>query len=587
MNVRGIFSALALLTVAAGPVAGAELPVSADVHVNSAFPDLNFGASPFLQTGGVTRTFLRFDTSSLPAGVLASPIARVNLVLWVGQVGAGGNLQASDVSGAWAENSLTWNTQPGIGGVVGSVAVPGAAQFVSIDVTASFARWLNSPASNFGLVIDAVPSSGSFFLDSKESVTTSHSPALEIVLGGPAGATGAIGATGAAGPAGLIGATGQAGNPGVAGATGATGTGLNWRGNWSNGAIYSVNDVVAFGGSAYVSLIGANTNNTPAGSPAAWSLMAAQGSTGVTGAQGSTGAQGIVGATGAVGPQGNTGNAGVNGINGATGAVGATGTSLNWRGVWSNSTTYAANDAVSFGGSAYVSLTGGNTNNGPDTSPSAWSLMAAQGSTGATGAQGVVGPTGAQGSIGAQGNTGNAGANGINGATGAAGTGLNWRSAWSGSTTYAANDAVSFGGSAYVSLVGANTGNPPNSSPSSWSLMAAQGNNGATGAQGSVGPQGNTGNAGANGINGATGATGAAGVSLNWRGAWSGSTTYAANDAVSFGGSAYVSLVGANTGNPPNNSPSDWSLMAAQGNNGATGAPVSYTHLTLPTIYSV
>jgi hypothetical protein len=86
------------LSVAAGAAWADDLPVAADVHVNSAFPALNFGSSPFLQVGGATRAFIRFDTSSLPSA-LPSPTARVNLILWVGQVGTAGSLQVSKCGG--------------------------------------------------------------------------------------------------------------------------------------------------------------------------------------------------------------------------------------------------------------------------------------------------------------------------------------------------------------------------------------------------------------------------------------------------------------------------------------------------------
>src|ERR1035438_7291096 len=99
-----------------------ELPVAADTHVASPFPDLNFGTSPFLSVGGGTRAYLRFDTSSLPPGVVSSPGARVNLVLWVGQAGGSGTLQVSNVAGAWTEAGLTWNNQPTQGSAVGSVS---------------------------------------------------------------------------------------------------------------------------------------------------------------------------------------------------------------------------------------------------------------------------------------------------------------------------------------------------------------------------------------------------------------------------------------------------------------------------------
>lgn len=58
-----------------------QVPAVADVHVNAAFSGTNFGNSPYLQVGGGSRAFVRFDLSSLPPGVAASNLSRVNLVL--------------------------------------------------------------------------------------------------------------------------------------------------------------------------------------------------------------------------------------------------------------------------------------------------------------------------------------------------------------------------------------------------------------------------------------------------------------------------------------------------------------------------
>jgi hypothetical protein len=90
-------------------------------------------------------------------------------------------------------------------------------------------------------------------------------------------------------------------------------------------------------------------------------------------------------------------------------------------GAWSAATTYATGDAVSFNGSSYISLTNGNINNQPDSSPANWSLLAQAGATGATGPSGAQGATGAQGPTGAAGATGPSGANGTNGTNGANG----------------------------------------------------------------------------------------------------------------------------------------------------------------------
>lgn len=75
-------------------------------------------------------------------------------------------------------------------------------------------------------------------------------------------------------------------------------------------------------------------------------------------------------------------------------------TGLNWRGTYNNSTTYAANDAVFYSGSAFIA-TAGTTGANPGTpgSPnSPWNTLVQQGSTGSqgtpgTGAAGTFGPS--------------------------------------------------------------------------------------------------------------------------------------------------------------------------------------------------
>lgn len=134
------------------------------------------------------------------------------------------------------------------------------------------------------------------------------------------------------GPAGPTGATGPAGSSGVSGVT--------WKGAWSNGTAYAVNDVASWGGSSYVATAphAANANQPPTGTTAdpgtddtavnaGWAAFAVQG------AQGSTGPTGATGPAGAQGPQGNTGSTGAAGARGSqwftgTGAPGTVAGSL-------------------------------------------------------------------------------------------------------------------------------------------------------------------------------------------------------------------------------------------------------------------
>jgi hypothetical protein len=97
---------------------------------------------------------------------------------------------------------------------------------------------------------------------------------------GAVGAQGPVGATGAAGVQGSVGPQGAPGAAGVAGAVG-----MNYRGVWSGGFSYQVNDAVSFGGSTYLAAV-SNAGMEPDQYPAAWVVLAQGGSAGPTGAAG-------------------------------------------------------------------------------------------------------------------------------------------------------------------------------------------------------------------------------------------------------------------------------------------------------------
>jgi hypothetical protein len=340
-----------------------------------------------------------------------------------------------------------------------------------------------------------------------------------------------------------------------------------------------VGDAVSYGGASYIA-IAANAGREPDVSPLYWGLLAAagaagpagpagatglQGPTGYPGPMGATGAQGPAGPQGAVGPAGATGPAGPAGPQGPAGAAGLAG--LAYQGAYASATNYNLNDAVTFQGSSYISLAGSNAGNTPGASPAFWSLLAAAGAAGATGpagANGVPGAAGAAGPAGPQGPAGPAGANGVNGAPG-----LVYQGAYASAANYALNDAVTYAGSSYISLVAGNHGNTPDSSPLAWSLLAAQGAAGATGATGPMGAAGATGAQGPQGPAGPAGAAGAAGI--NFRGAWLSGAGYGINDAVTYGGATYLAQVG-NNGVEPDSNSSDWAVLAAAGSTGPTGA---------------
>lgn len=211
---------------------------------------------------------------------------------------------------------------------------------------------------------------------------------------GAAGSNGSVGATGSTGPTGAAGSNGSNGSAGATGPTGATGTAGS---NGSAGA---------------TGVTGVTGPSGPSGADGS------NGSAGATGPTGATGANGSNGATGSTGPIGATGADGTNGDTGPTGANGSTGTTgpgIRWLGDWNSGTNYIVNDAVTFGGSSYIS---NSLNLGNQPPGSAWDTLAIKGATGSTGADGVTGPTGDTGPSGTDGVDGITGPTGADGPTG-------------------------------------------------------------------------------------------------------------------------------------------------------------------------
>ena len=477
---------------------------------------------------------------------------------------------------------------PGATGPAGPAGPSGAAAFVYQGNYQSTVNYAQGSVVTFG---------GSTFVslaDSNHGNTPSASPSAWGTLA--LGATGQQGPAGPAGPMGPqgpggVGPQGPAGPTGPQGPTGPAGSpGLVYQGSYSSVNNYALGDVVLYNGGSWVSRIAGNHGNTPDQSPSEWGSLTAQGPQGAQGVQGPAGSAGATGALGPVGPPGEKGDQGLQGVAGQAGAQGIPGpagaaglqgpmgpqgpagpTGMSFQGSYDSSRNYALADAVLWQGSGWVSLMAGNHGNTPDQSPSAWSMFA---STGASGAVGPAGPQGVAGPAGATGPQGATGPTGPIGTTGPAGQGLRFIGSYSSITSYNVGDVVSYGGSTFVSQVASNHGQTPGLSPGSWMQLAAQGSTGAAGPAGppgATGTQGATGPAGPAGPQGASGATGASGPpGMTFRGAWTLSTYYAPNDAVTFNGSTYLALsLGSNQ--EPDLYPQIWTLMAQAGSAGPTG----------------
>ena len=210
---------------------GQNVPLTQDSFVVPGTA-VNYGAASALQVGGpgADRAMAQFDLTQLPAGTVASAVAKATLTLFVDKLTAAGTINVSVASGAWTESGVNGNNSPSAGAAVASgVSVATQDRYISVDATAAVQSWLTATV-NSGFLI--TPNDGSVFLslDAKENTTTSHPAILSITLagGGATGATGATGANGATGPTGANGSTGATGASGPAGPTGAAGaTGSN------------------------------------------------------------------------------------------------------------------------------------------------------------------------------------------------------------------------------------------------------------------------------------------------------------------------------------------------------------------------
>ncbi len=301
-------------------------------------------------------------------------------------------------------------------------------------------------------------------------------------------------------------------------------------------ALASVSLTSCKGSSGQAGAVGASGPSGPSGPQGARGEVGPQGEQGVAGAAGAAGAVGAAGAAGAAGSQGVAGAQGAAGPQGAAGAKG-----LAWRGAWSPLMTYVADDAVEYGGSAWMALA---TSSGSPPPGTDWQLLAARGDAGATGAQGpkgdvgaagaagaqgpqgevgpqgfagVQGPVGAMGPVGPQGASGPAGLSGSQGAPGPAGVagpqgvkGLNWAGTWNYLVQYAQDDAVEVNGSSYVALVNPVLGAQPPTGQ--WALLAAAGAAGPPGVQGERGYAGLPGSQGPVGVAGPQGPEGPQGA---------------------------------------------------------------------------
>ena len=265
--------------------AGVEAVLTDDAYTSSSKPGKRFGKQKGLLVSRSTRSFLKFNLATLPPGMVAADVEKATLKLFASKRRKAGSFDVFAVTGPWSEQRITHRTAPGLADHAETgapVSVGGVNQFVTVDVTTLVRDWVDfiatsgaSGRANNGVAL-VTRSRLSAEIDSKESDSTAHDAALEIVLtggggvgpAGPIGPAGAVGPQGAAGPIGPGGPTGNTGPSGPAGSAGATGPaglngpagppgstgpagpagpqGLVWQGDFSSSTNYNQNDAVHF-----------------------------------------------------------------------------------------------------------------------------------------------------------------------------------------------------------------------------------------------------------------------------------------------------------------------------------------------------
>jgi hypothetical protein len=181
----------------------------------------NFGGATTINVGGVgsAEGLVLFDLTTLPSGTTSAGVTKATLRMYVNKVGAPGSIDINAASGLWSEGAVTSANAPSVGAMVAAaVPVATANSYVTVDATNIVKQWIGgSPNNGFYLSADRFPGTSVFF-DSKESVSTSHPPELDITL-----ASGGVGPQGPPGPQGLQGPPGTQGLQGPAGPQGAQG----------------------------------------------------------------------------------------------------------------------------------------------------------------------------------------------------------------------------------------------------------------------------------------------------------------------------------------------------------------------------
>jgi hypothetical protein len=153
----------------------------ADATTDAAAPAASAGSAPSLRVAPASVTYLRFDVSALPAGMV---VEQATLRVRPLRVLAAGAVAAHVVSAEWQEDTLAHERRPAWDDAaialqqVGEESADG--RDVTFGVRAAVAAWLAGTANHgLALVGDGL---ADVDLASKENQSVSAPPRLEVVL---------------------------------------------------------------------------------------------------------------------------------------------------------------------------------------------------------------------------------------------------------------------------------------------------------------------------------------------------------------------------------------------------------------------
>jgi hypothetical protein len=137
------------------PAFGAAGFTTGDTYISAAPADAsrNFGADPTILVGNGRTGLIRFDLSSLPAGIRPSDISKATLVFYVNGVTTPGTVGIAPVTNDWSESTASGNVQPSMAAVQYAVAVSNGASFYSADITPLVMGWITG--QNFGVALSS------------------------------------------------------------------------------------------------------------------------------------------------------------------------------------------------------------------------------------------------------------------------------------------------------------------------------------------------------------------------------------------------------------------------------------------------